>query len=272
MCPDDRRRRTLLAAGAAALTGGLAGCTGTINGLMGGGGGVNLPVDGSPEHIEYGANVSGRLTTDSPSDPEYEGYYEPYTFSGSAGDRVQIRLRSGTGDPFVFLIDDEGTLLARNDDDPATMGFNSAINGYELPEDGGYGILAGSFSTGVGFGYELSLSRIRQNIDSIAVGETKTSTLDASDPRSNRFNGYHERVTLDAGSGTTVDIAMRSSGDTYLYLLDPDDQVVAQNDDYNGLNSRITNATLSKEGDYTIVATSFSASATFVYDLTVQEV
>ncbi|WP_440988587.1 PPC domain-containing protein [Haloarchaeobius baliensis] len=242
---------------------------GTLESLTGGGG-VSLPVDGSPEHIDYGASVSGRLTTDSPSDPEYEGHYEPYTFRGSAGDIVRIRLRSSTGDPYLFLIDDEGTLLAANDDD--SMSFNSAISGFELPEDGGYGILAGSWSNTVGFGYELSLSKVEADIDSIAVGETRTSTLDSTDPRSNRFNGYHERVTLDADTGTTVDIAMRSSGDTYLYLLDPSGSVVAQNDDYDGLNSRIRNVTLSASGEYTIIATSFSPGATFVYDLTVQEV
>jgi len=251
------------------LSGGLAGCMGTIDSLTGGGG-VSLSVDGSPDQIGYGATVSGRLTTDSPSDPSYEGYYEPYAFRGSAGDIVQIQLRSGSGDPYLFLIDDDGTVLARNDDQG--MSFNSAISGYELPEDGGYGILAGSWSNTVGFEYELGLTKVQENIDSIAVGETKTSTLDDKDPQSSQFNGYHERVTLDADTGTTVDIAMQSTGDTYLYLLDPNDQVVAQNDDYDGLNSRITNVTLSASGDYTIIATSFSPGATFVYDLTVQEV
>jgi hypothetical protein len=268
MSLDDTRRRSFLAAGAVALSGGLAGCLGTLESFVGGDG-VSLPVDGSPEHIEYGAAVTGRLTADSPSDPEYEGHYEPYTFRGSEGDTVRIRLQSGNGDPYLFLIDDDGDLLAQNDDDAES--FNSSISGYQLPGDGGYGILAGSFANGVGFGYQLSLSKVQSNIDSIAVGESKTSTLDRSDPQKDQFNGYHERVTLDAEAGTTVDIAMQSTGDTYLYLLDPNDSVVAQNDDYDGLNSRITNVTLSASGDYTIIATSFSPGATFVYDLTVTE-
>ena len=112
---------------------------------------------------------------------------------------------------------------------------------------------------------------MQANIDSISVGETKTSTLDDKDPHSSQFNGYHERVTLDADTGTTVNIAMESSDDTYLYLLDPNDNVVAQNDDYEGLDSQISAFTLSASGDYTIIATSFSSSATFVYNLTVTE-
>ncbi|MFD1647104.1 PPC domain-containing protein [Haloarchaeobius litoreus] len=244
---------------------------GTIDSLTGGGS-VSLSVDGNPEQIDYGASVSGRLTTDSPSDRDYEGYYDPYAFRGSEGDIVHITLRSGGGDPYLFLIDQDGNTL-ESDDDVSFGNYNSAISGFELPADGGYGILAGSYASGVGFGYELGLSKVQANIDSIAVGETKTSTLDIDDPRSNQFNGYHERVTLDAASGTTVDIEMTSTvGDTYLYLLDPNDIVVAQNDDYDGLNSRIPNATLSASGDYTIIATSFSPDATFVYDLTVRAV
>jgi len=60
---------------------------------------------------------------------------------------------------------------------------------------------------------------------------------------------------------------MVSQGDTYLILLDPDGQPVAQNDDYNGLNSKIERYRLQSSGEYTIIATSYNTTAQFTYSL-----
>ncbi|WP_440988586.1 PPC domain-containing protein [Haloarchaeobius baliensis] len=288
MSLEDKRRRSFLLAGATALTGGLAGCTGLLEESELEDGDENgtatstptaaptatpepidLPVEGEATRIEYGASVSGELTGSAPSDPQFEGYYQPYTFVGSAGDVVQISMTSPGGDPYLFLLDEQGNVLEENDD---ADGLNSAISGFELPSDGGYVILAGSFDDTVDFEYELSLTQVQSDLRSIAVGETLTGTIDSSDPQSSRFNGYHEPVSLEVGSEMSVNISMSSAdGDTYLYVLDPDDNVIAQNDDFSGLNSFILNLALPEAGEYTIVATSFDPNATFTYELSVSD-
>ncbi|MFD1647103.1 PPC domain-containing protein [Haloarchaeobius litoreus] len=288
MSLEDKRRRSFLLAGATALTGGLAGCTGlldetdledgTANGTTDStptaptttAEPIDLPVEGEATRIEYGASVSGELTASAPSDPQFEGYYQPYTFVGSAGDVVQISMTSPGGDPYLFLLDEQGNVLEENDDDATS--FNSAIGGFELPSDGGYIILAGSFSDTIDFEYQLSLTQVQSDLRSIAVGETRTGTIDSSDPQSDEYNGYYEPVTLDVGSEMAVNVAMSSADDdTYLYLLDPDGNVIAENDDFNGLNSMILNLRLPEPGEYTIIATSFEPNATFSYELSVSD-
>jgi hypothetical protein len=288
MPPEDTRRRSFLLAGATALTGGLAGCTGLLeesdlsDGTENGTATstptaaptatqepVELPVEGEATRIEYGASVSGELTASASSDPQFEGHYQPYTFVGSAGDVVQISMTSPGGDPYLFLLDEQGNVLEENDD---SNGLNSAISGFELPDDGGYVILAGSFSDTLDFEYQLSLTNVQSDLRSIEIGETRTGTIDSSDPQSSQYNGYYEPVTFEAESGSSVSISMSSAdGDTYLYLLDPDDNVVAENDDFNGLNSFILRFTASQTGEYTIIATSFDPNETFVYDLSLSD-
>ncbi|MFC4406892.1 PPC domain-containing protein [Haloarchaeobius iranensis] len=288
MSPEDTRRRSFLLTGATALTGGLAGCTGLLEesdpeeGTENGTATstptaaptatqepVELPVEGDATRIEYGASVSAELTASAPSDSEFEGHYQPYTFVGSAGDVVQISMTSPSGDPYLFLLDAEGNVLAENDD---SEGLNSAISGVELPDDGGYVILAGSFSDTLDFEYQLSLTTVPSDLRSIDVGETLTGTIDTSDPQSSQFNGYYEPVTLEVGSETSMNISLSSAnGDTHLYLLDPDDNVIAENDDFSGLNSFLLGVTLPEAGEYTIVAASFEPEETFTYELSVSD-
>ncbi|WP_256296101.1 PPC domain-containing protein [Haloarchaeobius salinus] len=289
MSLEDERRRSILLAGATALTGGLAGCTGLLEEAAPEDGTENgtatstptaaptttaepidLPVEGEATRIEYGATVSGELTADTPSDPQFEGHYEPYTFVGSAGDIVHISMNSPGGDTYLYLLDEQGNVLEENDDDATSL--NSAITGFELPSDGGYVILAASFSDTIDFAYELSLTQVRSDLRSIAVGETRTGVIDSSDPQSSQFNGYYEPVTLEVGSEMSVNVSMSSvDGDTYLYILDPDDNVIGENDDFSGLDSLLLNFTLPEAGEYTIVAASFEPEGTFTYELSVTD-
>ena len=107
-----------------------------------------------------------------------------------------------------------------------------------------------------------------EDLRSIAYGQNKSGRIDDDDPSG--FDGEYEPVTFGGAAGDNVTITMTSDGDTKLYLLAPSGTQIAVNDDSSELsdfNSRIENVVLPETGTYTIVATSFSSGARFVYDL-----
>jgi hypothetical protein len=82
---------------------------------------------------------------------------------------------------------------------------------------------------------------------------------------------YNEH-TFQGQAGQEVTIRMQSRElDTYLILLGPDGNVVAQNDDASSLtiNSEIT-VTLPQSGTYTVIANAYDSSGRGRYSLTVQ--
>jgi hypothetical protein len=118
---------------------------------------------------------------------------------------------------------------------------------------------------------EAPLTHICSHVGSISCGSTPTTvsgTLAAGDCILGD-GSYLDLWQFTGQSGSSVIIDMRSSAfDTYLFLLDPSNNVVAQNDDGgDGTNSRIR-FTLTSSGQWTIGANSFSAGGTGSYTLT----
>lgn len=106
----------------------------------------------------------------------------------------------------------------------------------------------------------------------IAAGQTINDALTTSDCV---FSGTTRRVDVYQFHGTAgqqIVINMTSSAfDTYLYLLNPNNQIITEDDDGGtGNNSRIPETgsfTLPVTGTYTIYATSFSNGTTGAYSL-----
>jgi PGF-CTERM protein len=220
--------------------------------------------------ISYGQERRGAIDQGDPEDSAYRGYYEPVTFRGQAGDSVAIDMGSA-GDTYLYLVAPDGTVVAENDDSGNSL--NSSIFGYTLQQTGEYTIVAGSYGDGETLEYTLSLSQIRQSEDirQITYGETVYGEIDQSDPDESQYNGYHEPVTFRGYTGDVISVSMQSTGDTYLYLVAPDGTVVAEDDDGgSGLNSALREVRLNQTGQYTVVATSFYADATFSYSLAVE--
>jgi hypothetical protein len=75
------------------------------------------------------------------------------------------------------------------------------------------------------------------------------------------FDGsYYDVFRLSGTEGQTVTISLSSGAfDTFLFLLDPDGNSFAQNDDFpgGGTNSRLV-VTLPSTGEWTVIANSFS--------------
>lgn len=81
-------------------------------------------------------------------------YADFYSFFADAGQRVVLELRSADFDAYLMLFDDEGNLLATDDD---SAGWLDARLEYTLPYTGRYVVAANAFFPGESGLYTLSL-------------------------------------------------------------------------------------------------------------------
>jgi uncharacterized protein YdeI (BOF family) len=228
---------------------------------MGGSMGGNMQTMGSSADatvIEIGGTVTGELTEDAPN--------ALYRFSGEEGQSVTITLTSEDFDSYLILQDADGNVIETNDDGAGNL--NSLIS-FTLPSSDDFFIVVetyGHYNGGepIAGAYELSLVVVE--IDVIEFGETVEGELTES--------ALESLYVFRADEGDTVTITLRSDVfDCYLILQDPDGYEVAYNDDGAGnLDSRIGPITLSVAGEYRIIATSLSRTATGPYSLTLEQV
>lgn len=235
--------------------------------------GTTLPptVEGSTgTDLQYGATVTGTIAGDTIA--------FNYTFSGSAGDVVTIRMNSVSNalDPLLILLDPAGNTLIENDDDPDGI-FDSLIADFELPGDGVYTIIATRFQGELGSSegdFELILSAT-----GTGGGNQPDPVNPTATPATADLSDDGEVVLLDtfiygvvsdaepvlfypydatAGELVTFSLAADNSAlDPTLILLAPDGREIARSDDSSRLNrdSIIDDALLLTDGRYTLVVT-----------------
>ena len=222
--------------------------------------------------ISSGQTVSGTLADSDCAAPNRSGSRaDLYTFAGSSGQTVTIAM-TASFDTYLVLVGPSGSVVGENDD---YEGLNSRIQ-VTLPSSGTYSIQATSFSGDARGTYTLSLSGSSATsctTTSISTGQTVSGELAETDCAAPRRSGAKaDLFTFTGSSGQGVMLTMTSSAfDTYLFLVGPSGTVVGENDDYEGLNSRIQ-MTLPSAGTYTIEATSFSTSARGAYTLALSRV
>ncbi|EKU98883.1 pre-peptidase C family protein [Leptolyngbya sp. PCC 7375] len=85
---------------------------------------------------------------------EFQPKQDTYTFTAEAGQAIIIEMVSEEFDTFVTLLNPAGEILEQNDD---YNGTPQATIVAELPEDGEYTLLAGSFYGQFGGNYRLSV-------------------------------------------------------------------------------------------------------------------
>jgi len=143
----------------------------------------------APTPISIGQTVNGNLTTSAC--PLGDGtFYDPYSFSGTAGQRVAVSMTSSQFDTFLFLNRPDGSTFTIDDDGGG--GTNSRIppgSGFiTLPVTGTYTIWANAFDSSDTTGtYSLTLS----------VPVPRTLTVASSNPNS----GVAVGVSLSDNNG-----------------------------------------------------------------------
>lgn len=119
------------------------------------------PAPPAPVAVRAGQTVQGTLSdTDALADDE--SYYDAYAFTGRAGERVTVTMRSDAFDAFLALGRMVGGQFEQieTNDDGGDDGSNARI-AFTLPEAGTYVIRANSLSAGSTGAYTLTVQSSR---------------------------------------------------------------------------------------------------------------
>jgi thiol-disulfide isomerase/thioredoxin len=249
---------------------------------------VLQPVDvESATPITPGKLMSGTITG--------QDTQRAYRYEGHAGEEITVNLVASAGstlDPYVVLLNADGTHLAENDDIDPGENQNSALTA-TLPEDGPYIIVATRFLEAEGFtagGYRLLV--MSANVASaepsepqqqpppppqpgvtLSYGETVSGTLDDTH--------YEDRWTFAGQHGDLIRLVMNRTVDElggldgYMILEGPDGATLIEVDDYgNSVMPTLDQFELPADGVFTVVATRFGFANGFSageYTLTLEK-
>jgi len=221
------------------------------------------------------AHLDRRGTLDSSDETLTTGeYVDTYEFAGTPGQSVAIDLRSSAFDTYLILRDPAGEQI-ENDDADDDVGHSYIET--DLAEAGTYEVLVTSYETGERGAYQLKVSPATartpgapsgRDLTTLTVGNPANGNLDAGDPTFETGGEYHDLYVFDGAEGDTVRVELSSADfDTYLGLVTPSGEEIA-NDDFEGATDRsIIDLTLPETGRYRVQATSYSAAETGRYRL-----
>lgn len=226
--------------------------------------------------IVYGETVRGAVDSvdairDNPTDNGHKGdwYYEPVSFEGNAGDVVNVSLYGPT-DTSMVLVGPDGQRLSHNED--GGPGNNSEIV-TRLPADGTYTIQVTSHFPEDSYEYLLSLHRLdAEERTSIELGETVVGTVDETNKESEQFHGRYAELSLSAPAGQEIELTHSSAADSALYLVGPNNRVVAQKvAPYAGQDVTLRHV-VEQEQPYTVIVASDDYEGEFSYQVSASAV
>ncbi len=229
-----------------------------------------------PQPLAVGVVVQGEISDD---DPRAEGIpYDAYGFTGEAGDRMQIVMRSGDFDTTVQIgaAADDFTALA-TDDDGLGEGTDSRLI-FALPETGDYVVRAlplGADGRGL-YSIELTDRGPKPVEGSIVVGATARGTLAEDDDVSSE-GAYLDAYRLQAKAGDKLIVTMVSNAfDAFIDVgtQDGDDSAAFNSikSDDDGLSDTHAKVewTVEDDGAYLIRARGLSTGEVGAYALKVE--
>jgi hypothetical protein len=249
--------------------------------------------------INFGETKNGSLDNDDCVSPVIRaGQTQPngsrvdeYTFNGTAGQKIAISL-TASYDTYLYLLRPDGSVLFENDDidgegNPANLNSRIPPSGfYILPFTGTYSILANSFAPESRGAYSLTLSEGGVCARTpIAYGESKAGTLASGDclnvvDPADFDNSLVDLYTFSGTAGQQISVTMTATTpgtvNPYLYLLLPDGEVIAKDDDSGGgTTARIPPlgefGRLPVTGTYIIVANTLGEDQAGNYNLTLTQ-
>jgi hypothetical protein len=200
--------------------------------------------------IVYGEIVATWLDNATPS--------RLYTFEGRRGEylEISVTVTSGTLDPVLTVLDSSGNTLVTRDDSEGTNAPHVRL--LRIPANGVYTLVVGRFGYGLGstFGnFELIVNRIGVSFETgsaLRYGDTVANSISAS-----QVEVYY---SFRADRGDIISLNMlRDSGslDPYLYIVDRNRRILAENDDRGdgSTNAGIDDLVIENTDSYLIIAT-----------------
>ena len=251
--------------------------------------------------ITLNSAVQGKLDRSSSTLPSDNSYFNAYTFQGRAGQHIVIEMNSSEIDPYLILLASDGQDIAQDDDGGG--GSNSRVD-IALPASGTYTILANSSKSGETGSYNLkfaaaspgtqpppSQQKPQQPSQQTPQPRTPQQTpqprtpqqtgrtllneqgrLGTGSPVLQSDGSFYQQYSFQGNAGQTVTISLDSPDfDTYLIVLDANDQKIGENDDVSSssTNSQLT-LTLPANGTYRIIANAYDRSGQGNYMLVVR--
>jgi hypothetical protein len=228
--------------------------------------------------ISYGQTLSGALAT---SDcPFGDGsYFDDFAFTGTAGQKIAVSMKSGAFDTYLLLLAPDGSTLQTDDDGGGGTDSYIPSDGtfFTLPSTGTFTIRANSIFAGATGSYTVALTLQSSSTcpsTLVSLGQTingsLNSTTDCHITSGDQTNAYVDLYRFNGTAGQQVAISLSASFDAFLYLVDPANSAISDDDSGGGTNSRIPASgfyTLPGTGVYIIYATSFGAFETGSYTL-----
>jgi len=203
-----------------------------------------------------------------------------YVFLGSAGDLVTITMVQDVDsllDPYLVLLGPAGEVYFADDDSGPEL-LSAQIDGFELPADGSYLVLATSFEglrSGVDLdaeepepmSYELTVegNNVPEGMESdefeyfsgtMELGDSTVLELSSEEPV------FYITFAAEEGDILSIETSDDEDGasiDTLLYLFDTEGNRIAVNDDSEeGLYSAIENIEIPEDGLYLVFGTAWN--------------
>lgn len=218
----------------------------------------------SSEPITLGQTVSVTLTASDPVFTERGTYYRGYSFSGAAGDRVELRVASEAMDTYLVLLGPNGLEVARDDDSGGNLDARVVVS---LPSDGQYTLVATTFSTGTTGDISVFVDQYVERpvtVGTISLGSSQDITVDNTDGEV--MNGSRgEVLTFEGEAGTQVTYSVVSSTSSpFIRLVSPTFESLGEVYTYStGVPSQLT-ATLPVTGTYRLVVSGGTTNSTTV--------
>jgi hypothetical protein len=201
-------------------------------------------------------------------------FYDSFDFEGAPGQHVSIDLRSSAFDTYLILQDPAGEQTENDDaEDGGAVGHSSIET--DLTEAGTYRVLVTSYETGESGAYALTIDPSATTPSFTTTREVQALTADRpvggeldGDDATFEAGEYHDTYVFDGAEGETVRLELTSADfDTYLGLVTPSGEEIA-NDDFEGDTDRsVIVLTLPESGRYRVQATSYAAAETGRYRL-----
>gem|GEM_PF-370555 len=223
---------------------------------------------GEPEDVDTGSSADAEtFEEEGRLDDVVES--QSYELELDAGDEVTITTEAaddGNLDTVLFLYDPDEELVAENDD-RGDGSLNSEIV-YTAEDSGMYIIEVGRYDENSKGSYTLRVE-IRAAGGTAAGATTEVLTADGTIDDSTETEAFE--VDLEAGTVVVIDVEQTDGNlDTVATLLDPNGELVAENDDRGDgtYNSRIIYG-VETTGTHTVVVSRYDSSTEGDYELTV---
>ena len=199
-------------------------------------------------------------------------FVDSYEFEGSPGQHVAIDVRSSAFDTYLILKDPAGEQTENDDAQDGGVGHSSIET--DLTEAGTYRVLVTSYEPGESGAYSLTIDPSASERGSPARDVT---TLTAGGPVGGELGGgdatfdageYYDPYVFDGDEGQTVRLDLSSADfDTYLGLVTPSGEEIANDDHESATDRSVIELTLPESGRYRVQATSYAAAETGRYTL-----